>query len=119
MIKQYRDLLRVVVADVFHAQSGGSNSHLGDFDLSAHLDRYRDQRLVPITAPIREAEPATYTCGVCGFVMNEVGECPRCRLAVEEVLSGPDSGNDGPDILDQVRELLDGADGDDAPSADD
>jgi len=50
-------------------------------DLSEYLDRYRDQRLVLIIAPIGEAEPETYTCGVCGFVMNELGECPRCRLA--------------------------------------
>jgi hypothetical protein len=40
---------------------------LGDLDLSEYLDRYRDQRLVLIIAPIGEAEPATYTCGVCGW----------------------------------------------------
>ena len=49
---------------------------LGDIDLNEYLDRYRDQRLVLIIAPVGEAEAATYTCGVCGFVMNEVGECP-------------------------------------------
>jgi hypothetical protein len=38
---------------------------------------------VLIIAPIGEAEPPTYTCGVCGFVMNEVGECPRCRVTSE------------------------------------
>jgi hypothetical protein len=31
------------------------------------------QRLVVIIAPVEEAGPATYTCGVCGFAMNEVG----------------------------------------------
>ena len=24
------------------------------------------------------------TCGVCGFVVDEAGECPRCKLLVEE-----------------------------------
>ena len=24
------------------------------------------------------------TCGVCGFVMDGAGECPRCKLVVEE-----------------------------------
>jgi hypothetical protein len=81
---------------------------LGDLDLSEYLDRYRDQQLVLIIALVGEAEPATYTCGVCGFVMNEVGECPRCRLAGK---GGIETDTEGGDILDQVRELLDGADG--------
>jgi hypothetical protein len=69
---------------------------------------------VLIIAPIGEAEAATYTCGICGFVMNEVGECPRCKLAAEAEVQ---SVSEGADILDQVRELLDGADGDIAPTA--
>jgi tRNA(Ile2) C34 agmatinyltransferase TiaS len=72
---------------------------------------------VLIIAPVGEAEPATYTCGVCGFVMNEAGECPRCKLAVEEMLLGPNGRDDLPDILDQVRELLDGTEGDIARTA--
>ena len=24
------------------------------------------------------------TCGVCGFVMNEAGECPRCKMMAED-----------------------------------
>jgi hypothetical protein len=76
----------------------------GDLDLSEYLDRYRDQRLLLIIAPIGEAEPATYTCGVCGFVMNEAGECPRCRLA--NAGAGDERrGEEG--FLQEVRELLD------------
>jgi hypothetical protein len=86
---------------------------LGDLDLSEYLDRYRDQRLVLIVAPIGDAEPATYTCGVCGFVMNEVGECPRCKLAIQEGAAELDSEEDTSDILDQVDKLLKGLDGDD------
>jgi hypothetical protein len=74
---------------------------------------------VLIIAATGEAEPATYTCGVCGFVMNEVGECPRCRVAVEDGTVELDVEVDTPDILDQVRQLLDGADSDFAPAAGD
>jgi len=88
---------------------------LGNLDLSEYLDRYRDRRLVLIIAPIGKAEPETYTCGICGFVMNEAGECPRCKLAVQEGAAELDSGEDAPDILDQVDELLRGLDGRDAP----
>jgi hypothetical protein len=79
----------------------------GDVDPSEYLDRYRSQRLVLIIGPVGEAEPATYTCGVCGFVMNEAGECPRCKLGAEEA-GREERGEGKPDILDQVRELLDG-----------
>jgi hypothetical protein len=37
------------------------------------MARFLDRRLARIFATIGKAEPATYTCGVCGFVMNEVG----------------------------------------------
>jgi len=79
---------------------------LGDLDLSEYLDRYRDRRLVLIIAPVGHAESATYTCGLCGFVMNEVGECPWCRLGVEEGGAGLNSGSGTSDILDEVDELL-------------
>jgi hypothetical protein len=84
---------------------------LGDLDRSEHPDRHHDQRLMLIIAPAGEAEAATYTCGVCGFVINEVEECPRCRLASA---GAGDEGRGGEtaNILDQVRELLDAADGD-------
>jgi hypothetical protein len=89
----------------YPSETGGWQ--LGDIDLSEYLDRYRDQRLVLIIAPVGEAEPVTYTCGVCGFVMDEVGECPRCELAAEAESEG--QGGETADILDQVRELLEGS----------
>jgi hypothetical protein len=87
---------------------------LGDLDLSEYLDRYRDQRLVLIIAPIGEAAPVLYTCGVYGFVMDEVGECPRCRLAIEDGAAELHGGEGTPDILDQVRQVLNEADVDQA-----
>jgi hypothetical protein len=51
--------------------------------LSEYSDHYLNQRLVPVIAPIGEAEPETYSCCICGFVIHEVGECPSCKLAVQ------------------------------------
>jgi rubrerythrin len=57
--------------------------HLGDVDLSLHLDRFRDQRLMVVLAPLARSEEQTFACGVCGFVMDEVQDCPRCQLILE------------------------------------
>jgi hypothetical protein len=35
---------------------------------------------VPIIAPLGDAPSPMYTCGICGFVMNEVGDCRHCKL---------------------------------------
>ena len=66
----------------YPSQSG--SWQLGDVDLSEYLDRYRDQRLMVVLVPLDMAEEDTVTCGVCGFVINDVGECPRCKLVVED-----------------------------------
>jgi hypothetical protein len=50
---------------------------LGDIDLGEYLDRYRGKQVVLIIAPVGDAPRPNYTCGICGFVMNEVGECSR------------------------------------------
>jgi hypothetical protein len=64
---------------------------------------------VPIIAAVGQADPETYTCGICGFVYSERGECPRCKLVSAE--GDIESVGEGSDILDQVRELSDGAGG--------
>lgn len=81
---------------------------LGDLDLSEHLARYRGQRLVLIIAPLGAAEPKTYTCGICGFVMNEVGECPRCKLIVQQQADELADTGERRSVLDQVEDLLAG-----------
>ena len=53
---------------------------LGDLDLSEHLDRYRNQKVVLIIAPVGRASDPTYTCGICGFVMNELYSQASCRI---------------------------------------
>jgi len=40
--------------------------------MSEYLDRYRNEKLVLIIAPVGPASDPIDTCGICGFVMNEV-----------------------------------------------
>ena len=66
----------------YPSESGGWQ--LGDLDLSEYLSRYRDCDLVVIIAATGEAEEKPIICGICGFVLDEVGDCPRCKLVVKE-----------------------------------
>ena len=69
----------------YPSESGGWQ--LGDLDLSEHLSRYRDCELVVIIAATSKADPGRVVCGICGFVMDEVGECPRCKL-LDKAIAG-------------------------------
>ena len=99
-------------ADVFEgdlrypSETGGWQ--LGDLDLREHLDRYRNQQMIVIIAPVGAAPARTYRCGICGFVMYEAGECPWCRLAVEGTMEEADGG--GEDFLQEVRQIVDRVD---------
>lgn len=79
---------------------------LGAIDLGEYLDRYRNQRLVLIIAALGEADPMTYTCGVCGFMMNEAGECPRCKLTLRERAHEWEDTGEERSVFDQVKDLL-------------
>jgi hypothetical protein len=110
-------IAREVGADVLE---GGLSSpsetgswQLCDVDLGEYLDRYRDKQVVLIIAPVGDAPAPTYTCGICGFVMNEPGACPRCCKVMAEdwEVEVRNRRLPGPDVLDQVRDLLDGGNG--------
>jgi hypothetical protein len=70
-------------AEVLHgplrypSESGGWQ--LGDLDLSEHLAKYRDCEITLIVAATGEAKDPPIICGICGFVLAEVGPCPQCR----------------------------------------
>ena len=66
----------------YPSESGGWQ--LGDLDLSEHLDKYRDQEVVVIIGSLGKTGAGRVICGICGFALNEAGECPRCRLAAKE-----------------------------------
>ena len=75
-------------AEVLHgalsypSESGGWQ--LGELDLSDYIEKYRDQELVVIIGSLGKTRAKRVICGICGFVLNEVGECSRCRLAARE-----------------------------------
>ena len=62
----------------YPSESGGWQ--VSDVDLGEHLSQYRDYNVVVIIAATGEAEPEKFVCGVCGFAMDELGACPRCKL---------------------------------------
>jgi hypothetical protein len=69
----------------YPSKSGGWQ--LGDLDLSEHLWQYRDCDVTVTIAATGKAEPERVVCGICGFVMDEVGDCPRCKR-FDEAIAG-------------------------------
>jgi len=65
----------VLKGDLRHPSDTGG-WQLDDIDLEEYLARYRDQQVVVIIAPLGRAPDPTYTCGVCGFVMDEGPRVP-------------------------------------------
>jgi hypothetical protein len=61
---------------------------------------------VLIIAPVADAEPETHTCGICGFVMHEAAECPRCRPVIKVQAQAMLDTGERRSVLDQVRDLL-------------
>jgi hypothetical protein len=54
-----------------------------------------------------EAEPERFVCGICGFVMDELGDCPRCKLlnrAIAAAIKAWRAGRD--EMLQEVEEIL-------------
>jgi hypothetical protein len=66
----------------YASETGGWQ--LGDVDLSEYLDRYLNREVVLVVASVSKAGMEKVTCGICGFILNKVGECPRCKLMAEE-----------------------------------
>ena len=84
---------------------------MDDLDLSEHLAKYRDQNLVVTIASVGkagEAVKARYVCGICGFAMTELGECPRCRLQVEETAKGLRQRQQRDALLREIDEFVEG-----------
>ena len=89
----------------YPSDSGGWQ--LGDVDLSEHLEKYRDRDVVLIIASVGEAGKEKVTCGVCGFVLDGVGECPRCKMMIEETTRGIEARQEMREALfREVEEIL-------------
>jgi hypothetical protein len=60
---------------------------------------------VLIIAPVGDAPRPNYACGICGIVVTEVRECPRCKVMAEEwEVEVHTNRLPGPDVLDRVRD---------------
>ena len=71
--------------------SDSSGWQLGDIDFSEHLAKYRDHEVVIIIASLGEAgevQKEQYICGICGFALTELRECPRCKMQIEKTARG-------------------------------
>ena len=80
---------------------------LGDVDLGEHLWQYRDHEVTLILAVTGEAEPERFVCGICGFVMDELGDCPRCKLLNKAIAAAIKAWRAGQDeMLQEVEEIL-------------
>ena len=66
----------------YPSESGGWQ--LGNIDLSEHLDKYRDQEVMVIIGSLGKTEAERVICGICGLALDEVGECPRCKLIAQK-----------------------------------
>jgi hypothetical protein len=53
-----------------------------------------------------EVERPTYVCGICGFVMTELGECPRCKLQVEEGAKGLRARQSGKALFGEIDQIV-------------
>ena len=87
----------------YPSESGGWQ--LGGLDLSEHLEQYRDQELIVIIGSLGKGGTEQVTCGICGFALDDVGECPRCRLVIYELSFACPRGLSGAMLLSFENEL--------------
>ena len=93
----------------YPSETGGWQ--LGDLDLSAHLSQYRDHEITVIIAATGKAEPERFICGICGFVMDELQECPRCKEIDAKIVKGIRARREErAALLREVEEILRGED---------
>ena len=64
------------------------------------------REVVLIIGSVGEAGKERVTC-ICGFVMDEAGECPRCKLMVEQTARDIEARQEMREALfREVREIL-------------
>lgn len=96
----------------YPSDSGGWQ--LGDIDLSEHLARYRDHEVVIVVAsigPAGEVDKEQYTCGICGFALTELGECPRCKMQIERTARGLREKQERDELFKEIDDGLTGESG--------
>ena len=97
----------------YPSYSGGWQ--LGDLDLSEYLAKYRDHEIVVIVASVGKAgqvKREKHVCGICGFALDGVGECQRCKLQNEEIAKGLRARRERNALFREIGDVVDEAWGD-------
>ena len=89
----------------YPSETGGLQ--LGELDLSEYLHKYRDCEVTLIIAVTGESEKKPILCGICGFVLAEIGDCPRCKLMNAEAAKRIEARQEErAAMLDEVDDIL-------------
>ena len=95
---------------VLRCEQEGASWRLGDVELASHLARYRGRCVMIVIAPLGKSgarpgglavEPtdasagesigarasAHLACDICGCALDDLGDCPRCRLRLLQASS--------------------------------
>jgi hypothetical protein len=78
--------------------------------LSEHLARYRDHEVVIVVASVGkvgEVDKSKYVCGVCGFALDGLGECPRCKMQIERTARGARARWQRDELFREIDEIVD------------
>lgn len=78
----------------YPSYSGGWQ--LGVIGFSEYLAKHYDYEVVIIIAPVGKAgeeQREQIVCGICGFALDEVGYCPRCKLVIREMAEELEEGS--------------------------
>ena len=95
----------------YPSETGGLQ--LGELDLSEYLHKYRDCEVTIIIAATGEAEEKPIVCGICGFVLDKISDCPRCKLMNEEAARQTEARQEERTaLLEEVDDILKGQDDD-------
>jgi hypothetical protein len=76
-----------VLRGVLHRANSGRGWQVAGIDLNGFLARYLGHKVVIVVASTdkaREVEPNRVVCATCGFPLDDLGECLRCRLYTVE-----------------------------------
>ena len=63
--------------------------------------------IIASTGKADEVEKTQYACGICGFALNDLRECQRCRMQVEETAKGLSRRKKREDLFREIDEIVD------------
>jgi hypothetical protein len=72
---------------ILHRAHDGLGWQVAGTDLNAFLAKYLGHKVMIVVAStddIHEDGPHRYVCSTCGFPLDDLGECLRCRLYMVE-----------------------------------